>query len=61
MRNPKESFSLFIPEYYPLEITHQALSITKDMDLQNKINKSKAAFFTGLIQKMAKENGIKTV
>ncbi len=61
MRNPKESFPLFIPEYYPLEITYQALSITKDMDYQKQIKKSKAAFFTGLIKKMAEENQIKMI
>ncbi len=59
MRNPKESFPLFIPEYYPSEITYQALSITKDMHLQGGIKKSKGAFFTGLIKKMAEENGMK--
>ncbi len=45
MRNPKESFPLFIPEYYPSEMIYQALSITKDMDLQGGIKKGKAAFF----------------
>ncbi len=44
MRNPKESFPLFIPEYYPSEITYQILSITKDMHLQGGIKKGKAAF-----------------
>ena len=50
-----------VAEQYPSEIIYQALSITKDMDHQKQIKKSKAAFFTGLIQKMAKENQIKTV
>jgi len=44
-----------VAEQYPSEIIYQALSITKDMDHQRQIKKSKAAFFTGLIQKMAKE------
>ncbi len=61
MRNPKESFPLLLPEQYPSEIIYQALSVTKDMDHQKQIKKSKAAFFTGLIQKMVKENRIKTV
>ena len=41
-----------IAKQYPSEVIYQALSITKDMDLQNKIKKSKAAFFTGLIEKI---------
>ncbi len=61
MRNPKESFPLLLPEQYPSEMIYQALSITKDMDHQRQIKKNKAAFFTGLIKKMAKENQAKTV
>jgi len=45
-----------VAEQYPSEVIYQALSITKDMDYQKQIKKNKAAFFTGLIQKMAKEN-----
>lgn len=47
-----------VAEQYPSEVIYQALSITKDMDHQKQIKKSKAAFFTGLIQKMAKEDGL---
>lgn len=61
MRNLRESFPLFIPEYYPSEINYQPLSITKDMHLQGGIKKGKAAFSIGLIKKMAKESQIETV
>jgi DNA-binding transcriptional ArsR family regulator len=59
--NHSRAFYKKIAERHPSEIIYQALSITKDMDHQKQIKKSKAGFFTGLIQKMAKENGIKTV
>ncbi len=59
--NHSRAFYKKIAERYLSEIIYQALSITKDMDHQKQIKKSKAAFFTGLIKKMAEENGIKTV
>jgi len=43
-----------VAEQYPSEVIYQALSITKDMDLQGGIKKSKAAFFTGLIKTIEK-------
>lgn len=53
--NHSRAFYKKVAEQYPSEIIYQALSITQDMDHQKQIKKSKAAFFTGLIQKMAKE------
>ncbi len=50
--NHSRVFYKKIAEQYPSEIIYQALSITKDMDLQGGIKKSKAAFFTGLIKKL---------
>ena len=54
--NHSRAFYKKIAEQYSSELIYQALSITKDMDHQKQIKKSKAAFFTGLIQKMAKES-----
>ncbi|MBA7492131.1 hypothetical protein ES702_02680 [subsurface metagenome] len=53
--NHSRIFYKKVAEQYPSEIIYRALSITKDMDYQKQIKKSKAAFFTGLIQKIAKE------
>ncbi|GAH85264.1 unnamed protein product, partial [marine sediment metagenome] len=43
--NHSRAFYKKIAEQYPSEIIYQALSITKDMDHQKHIKKSKAAFF----------------
>ncbi len=56
--NHSQTFYKKIAKQYPSEVIYQALSITKDMDHQKQIKKSKAAFFTGLIQKMAKEKNL---
>lgn len=56
--NRSRFFCKKVAEQYPSEVIYQALSITKDMDLQGGIEKSKAAFFTGLIKKKAKESQI---
>ena len=53
--NHSRAFYKKIAEQYPSEIIYQALSITKDMDHQKQIKKTKAAFFTGLIQKMVRQ------
>jgi len=53
--NHSRIFYKKVAEQYPSEIIYQALSVTKDMDSQKQIKKSKAAFFTGLIQKMVEE------
>ena len=59
--NHSRIFYKKIAEQYPSEVIYQALSITKDMDHQKQIKKSKGAFFTGLIKKMAKESQIKMI
>ena len=59
--NHSRIFYKKVAEQYPSEIIYQALSITKDMDHQGQIKKSKGAFFTGLIKKMTKESQIKTI
>ena len=53
--NHSRIFYKKVAEQYPSEVIYQALSITKDIDLQGRIKKSRAAFFTGLIQKMVRQ------
>ena len=48
--NHSRAYYKKIAEEYLAEVIYQALSITKDMDLQGGIKKNKAAFFTGLIK-----------
>ncbi|MBA7501041.1 MAG: hypothetical protein GH144_10335 [Clostridia bacterium] len=52
--NHSRAFYKKIAAQYSSEVIYQALSITKDMDHQKQIKKSKAAFFTGLIKTIEK-------
>lgn len=51
---------LQIARTYPEQIVRTALSITKDQALRGRIRKSRGAYFTDMVQRLARERGIDT-